>query len=232
MEKGRIICDDTPDNVGISLKERNSGMFLAMPTAMRVWAGIETKLPCPVTVRDGSHFLAERNKEQELLPLYKADEYIIDEEIILECDEVFFRYDKELPDILKGFSIKLHKGEFYAILGGNGAGKSTALKVLAGIQQAYRGTVRAVGKIGMLPQNPQTLFVKKTVKEELYDAFGRTKISSDMKERLMSWTVSTCELTDLLDRHPYDLSGGEQQRAALAKVLLTSPDILLLDEPT
>ncbi|MBR3868052.1 MAG: ATP-binding cassette domain-containing protein, partial [Clostridia bacterium] len=232
MEKGRIICDDTPENVGMALKGKNSGMFLAMPTAMRVWAGIETKLPCPVTVRDGSHFLAERNKEQELLPLYKADEYIIDEEIILECDEVFFRYDKELPDILKGFSIKLHKGEFYAILGGNGAGKSTALKVLAGIQKAYRGTVRAVGKIGMLPQNPQTLFVKKTVREELYDAFGRTKISSDMKERLMSWTVSTCELTDLLDRHPYDLSGGEQQRAALAKVLLTSPDILLLDEPT
>ena len=232
MEKGRIICDDTPENVGMALKGKNSGMFLAMPTAMRVWAGIETKLPCPVTVRDGSHFLAERNKEQELLPLYKADEYIIDEEIILKCDEVFFRYDKELPDILKGFSIKLHKGEFYAILGGNGAGKSTALKVLAGIQKAYRGKVRAVGKIGMLPQNPQTLFVKKTVREELYDAFGRTKISSDMKERLMSWTVSTCELTDLLDRHPYDLSGGEQQRAALAKVLLTSPDILLLDEPT
>ena len=232
MEKGRIICDDTPENVGISLKERNSGMFLAMPAAMRVWAGIETELPCPMTVRDGSGFLAERIKEKELLSLPQSYGYICDESIVLECEEIFFRYEKELPDILKGFSLKLHKGEFYAILGGNGAGKTTALKVLAGIQKAYRGTVRANGKIGMLPQNPQTLFVKKTVREDLYDAFGNEKISHDEKNKLLSWVVSTCEMTELLDRHPYDLSGGEQQRTALAKVLLTSPDILLLDEPT
>ncbi len=232
MEKGKILCDDTPENVGISLKNRKSGMFLAMPASMRVWAGVETKLPCPVTVRDGNDFLIKRNIEKKLTSFTKANEYIYEENIVLDCEEVFFRYEKEAPDILKGFSIKLYKGEFYALLGGNGAGKSTALKVLSQILKPYRGTIKANGKIRMLPQNPQTLFIKRTVREDLYDAFEKTKILSEEKERLLSWVVSICELKDLLDRHPYDISGGEQQRVGLAKVLLTSPDILLLDEPT
>ena len=232
MEKGEIVCDDTPDKVGFQLKNVDSGMFLAMPTAMRVWASVETELSCPLTVRDGSNFLSARNKEKEILPLGAEQNYRYSDEIALKCEEVWFRYEKDLPDVVKGLSLSLRKGEFYAILGGNGAGKTTSLKVIAGLRSAYRGTVQVSGKVGMLPQNPQALFVKRTVREDLFEALRGTKLSKEEKEKRVARVVSLCSLADFLDRHPYDISGGEGQRSALAKVLLTQPDILLLDEPT
>ena len=232
MDEGAIICDDKPENVGLQLKDKGSGMFLAMPTAMRVWAAVETKLACPMTVRDGSSFLSRRVEEQTLLPLAEKDPIVYPEEVTLECDDLWFRYEKDSPDVVKGFSLKLRKGEFYAILGGNGAGKSTSLKVISGLRSAYRGDVRLHGKLGHLPQNPQTLFVKRTVREDLYEVFRGEKILKETQDAEVARIVELCGLREFLDRHPYDISGGEQQRTALAKVLLTQPEILLLDEPT
>ena len=232
MNNGAILCDDKPENVGLQLKNEGSGMFLAMPTAMRVWAAVETKLDCPMTVRVGSSFLTQRVEEQMFLPLVEKDPPVYPEDVTLECDDLWFRYEKDSPDVVKGFSLKLQKGEFYAILGGNGAGKSTTLKVISGLRTAYRGDVRLQGKLGHLPQNPQTLFVKRTVREDLYEVFRGKKIPKDQQDAEVARIVELCGLREFLDRHPYDISGGEQQRTALAKVLLTRPDILLLDEPT
>ena len=232
MNEGAILCDDKPENVGLQLKDKGSGMFLAMPTAMRVWAAIETNLDCPQTIRDGSNFLSQRVEEQALLPLAEKDPPRYPEEVTLECDDLWFRYAKDSPDVVKGFSLKLHKGEFYAILGGNGAGKSTTLKVISGLRSAYRGDVRLHGKLGHLPQNPQTLFVKRTVREDLYEVFQGEKIPKEKQDAEVARITELCGLREFLDRHPYDISGGEQQRTTLAKVLLTAPDILLLDEPT
>ncbi len=232
MKKGRIFCDGTPEQVGLNLKRQNDGMFLAMPTAMRVWAALNTKLACPITVRDGSVFLSERAIEQPLLPLSEKLMPRYPDELVLEAEELWFRYEKDSSDVLKGFSLKLKKGEFYSIMGGNGAGKTTVLKVISGLRRPYRGEIRVNGKIGLLPQNPQALFVKRTVREDLYEVFRGQKISKDEQDRQVAWAVQLCQLSEFLDRHPYDISGGEQQRTALAKVLLTAPDILLLDEPT
>ena len=232
MNEGAILCDDKPENVGLLLKDKGSGMFLAMPTAMRVWAAVETKLCCPMTVRDGSNFLSQRVEEQALLPLTEKDPPVYPKDVTLECDDLWFRYEKDSPDVIKGFSLKLRKGEFYAVLGGNGAGKSTTLKVISGLRAAYRGDVRLQGKLGHLPQNPQTLFVKRTVREDLYEVFRGEIIPKEKQDAEIARIVELCGLREFLDRHPYDISGGEQQRTALAKVLLTRPDILLLDEPT
>ena len=232
MNEGAILCDDKPENVGLQLKDKGSGMFLAMPTAMRVWAAVETRLNCPMTVRDGSSFLSHRMDEQALLPLVEKDPPVYRSDVTLECDDLWFRYEKDSPDVVKGFSLKLYKGEFYAILGGNGAGKSTTLKVISGLRSAYRGDVRLHGKLGHLPQNPQTLFVKRTVREDLYEVFRGEKIPKETQDAEVARITELCGLREFLDRHPYDISGGEQQRTALAKVLLTQPDILLLDEPT
>ena len=232
MEKGEIICEDEPQKVGLRLKDRDSSMFLAMPTAMRVWAALETDLACPMTVRDGSDFLSERVKEMPLLPLSAEKAHQYGDEAVLQADDLWFRYEKDLPDVVKGFSLQLKKGEFYALLGGNGTGKSTTLKAISGLREAYRGTVHTAGKLAHLPQNPQTLFVKRTVREDLYEVFRGQKLPKEEQDKMVAWAVSICGLSEFLDRHPYDISGGEQQRSALAKVLLTSPDILLLDEPT
>ena len=232
MEKGRIVCDDVPEQVGLALKEKDSGMFLAMPTAMRVWVGVKTELSCPLTVRDGSEFLTARNNELPLKALADKEARTYGEDIAVSADELWFRYEKDLPDVVKSFSLTLRKGEFYAILGGNGAGKTTTLKLISGLRSPYRGSVNLNGKVGVLPQNPQALFVKRTVREDLYEALRGVKITKEEKDEQVAHVVKLCELSAFLDRHPYDISGGEQQRTALAKVLLTVPDILLLDEPT
>ncbi len=232
MKEGTILCDGEPTEVGLRLREQESGMFLAMPTAMRIWAAVDTELPCPLTLRDGSHFLTQRETERPFLPLAEQPQREYPEMLTVECENLWFRYEKNSPDVLKGLFLKLRKGEFYALLGGNGAGKSTTLKVLSGLRTAHRGELRLHGRIGLLPQDPRTLFLKRTVREDLYEVFKGKGIPVEQQDSMVSRIAELCGLGGFLDRHPYDLSGGEQQRTALGKVLLTEPDILLLDEPT
>jgi energy-coupling factor transport system ATP-binding protein len=163
----------------------------------------------------------------------------------VELVDLWFRYEKNAPDVIKGLSFAARGGEITAILGGNGTGKTTALSLIAGVNKPYRGKVRIEGEsleeiggrlftvlLGILPQNPQALFVRKTVEADLSEMLAGTKLSEEEKRRRIARVSALCRLDGLLSVHPYDLSGGEQQRAALAKVLLLRPRILLLDEPT
>ena len=239
MDGGKVIADDAPRNVGKLLYEQHHPMFTAMPTPVRVFYGAAGVGECPLTVREGRSWLSKAFPQTPQYPAIPAPE--LSEETApsaLSLKELWFRYEKDSPDILRGVSAEVPKGSLYAILGGNGAGKSTTLKAICGICKPYRGKVTLFGKqidkyknrqlfshcLAMLPQDPKSLFVKKTVREDLEEM---TKDKALIEE-----TAATCQITSLLDSHPYDLSGGEQQRAALAKVLLTQPKLLLLDEPT
>ena len=231
MDGGRLLCTGTPAEVGQRLKAMGHRMFLAMPAAMRIWAAVESDAPCPVTVREGRDFLQEFAARKPLLPL-PAEPKQPKREPVITVAGTWFRYEENSPDVVKGLDLQLGRGEFLALLGGNGAGKSTTLKLLSGLKKTYRGDIVVSGTLGMLPQNPQTLFVKKTVREDLFEIFSGSKLPKSQQEERVARMVQLCRLDTLLDRHPYDLSGGEQQRAALAKVLLLQPEILLLDEPT
>ena len=239
LERGRVLDTGTASEVGSRLKAAGSNMFSAMPVPMRIYAGVPNDLPCPVTVAQGRQWLEAFSETHPLCPVPPAAPSEKREgPAAVELDEAFFRYDKQSPDVVKALTLRAYPGELLAILGGNGTGKSTTMGLISGIHRAYRGKVSVLGaapqevsgKIALLPQDPQTLFVKNTVIENLLSVLDDAP--RDRRKALALEKARLCELTELLERHPYDLSGGEQQRAALCKVLLREPEVLLLDEPT
>ena len=240
MEHGRIVADDEPRAVGRLLRERHSDMFAALPSPVRIFYDAGCSGPyCPLTVREGRSWLTELAGNRTLSTALPPEE-VSAAHPALELHNLWFRYEKDGADILRGVNLNVAEGSLHAILGGNGTGKSTTLKSICGICRPYRGRVLLHGtnirkqkdlfhgKLAMLPQDPRNLFVKDTVRGDLAEMLPNDPAAEE-KIRSMA---EVCCIEGLLDQHPYDLSGGEQQRAALAKVLLTEPKVLLLDEPT
>ena len=262
MDEGELTASGAPREIGEILKEKKHGMFLSMPVLMQIYAEVDNALPCPLTVREGRNWVTQLMEEAGY-PTEKIS--IINEnenekktqndsrEKEIEVRDVWFRYEKDGSDVVQDLSLTVYNGEFFALVGGNGTGKSTTLSLISRVRAPYRGKILLHGKdirrysetelyrgyLGVLPQNPQSMFIKKTVREDLYAMIGgnREKKSREYdatmpKAEAIEGIVSLTKLEGLLDRHPYDLSGGEQQRLALAKVLLLRPRVLLLDEPT
>ncbi|WP_171056449.1 ABC transporter ATP-binding protein [Paenibacillus sinopodophylli] len=251
MDEGEIIAEGTPEQVGTALGRMKHPMFLSMPTPMQIYAGVSNSLPCPVTVKEGRQWLNTYLSGKTAASMEEVSEgstAVVSSAAAaaISFKDVWFKHEKNGADIIKDLTFKVKEGQFYCLVGGNGTGKTTTLSLMSGIVQPYRGKVLIGGKnpakmnvqelfinhVGILPQNPQTLFVKKTVRLDLEEMLSQSTMSKEDKARKIADIVAFAELAHLLDMHPYDLSGGEQQRAALAKVLLLEPRILLLDEPT
>lgn len=240
MEDGKVICYDTPRNVCEKLS--NHPMSQGFPSAVRIWQKSGSKGECPLTVKEGRNFINSNFSERKL-PLRNT---IPNTEDIITIKDVFFRYEKGGNDILSGTNLSIKKGEHFCILGGNGSGKTTTLKILAGLLKPYRGkviidnnkmtkkTTADFNRLGvaMLPQNPESVFLKSRVIDDYTELCKIKGIEKSDYEDKINSVAEKLGIKDLLENHPYDLSGGEIQKCALGKVLISEPKILLLDEPT
>lgn len=268
MDRGEIVSVGSPLRVARELHASGNDMMAALPAPLRIFYGVKAARgeglgkaspdkaspekaespDVPLTVREGRRWLSRLASND----CARCDAIPVDapldaaEHPALSLKEVWFRYDRDLPDVLRGASLDVAPGSILAIMGSNGAGKSTLLRVACGISKPYRGTVRVFGRklkdwkvgslfdgcLALLPQDPQNLFVKKTVREDLTEMLASSRLPEAERARRIERVVDVTDIGGVLDKHPFDLSGGEQQRAALAKVLLAEPKILLLDEPT
>ena len=250
MDQGKLLFVESPRQAGHELKkfDPNHRMLLGLPSAVRIYQGLDAEdVTCPLTGRDGRNFI-EENYNNTITRLEREPEKKEEKDrpIAMRMKDICFRYEKEEPDVLDHVALTLYEGEVVSLLGGNGAGKTTLLSVISGTNRPYYGKIEVFGKrlqkyrgkelyirkLASLPQNPQTVFLKMTVREdyeELAKVLGCKK--SELEDKIQA-VAQQLEITHLLDRHPYDLSGGEQQRAAIGKVLLLEPRLLLLDEPT
>lgn len=234
MEHGTVVMQDAPRRL-LQRLPADAPVLAGMPAAVRLYHALDLKGACPLSVSEA---------RQSLMPKLPCGSDALPEpsprpetEPAVNVSGAYFRYERNGRDILNDLSFSVQTGEFYCLIGGNGAGKSTVLGVLSGLFRCYAGKIAVFGKriqdykhrslhqncVTLLPQDVQTVFLRNTAAEEL------AEIDKAYETALRDFPF---DLKPLLHQHPYDLSGGEQQLLALAKVMLTKPRLLLLDEPT
>jgi energy-coupling factor transport system ATP-binding protein len=241
LKDGKCIAEGEPKQVIETIWDSPERPFIPnIPALYLSTSTKENRRDIPLSVKEG------RNWVQELNLIGQSKENRVHKEIqdkkLLEVKDLLFQYRKEGAAVLNELDFTLNKGEIYALLGGNGSGKSTLLKILVGILKPINGkinlldkplkawkTLEIAKKVGYLPQNPKIFFVQDTVEKEIHETMQKWSIINQTEVNNLLHRLG---ISHLLQSHPYDLSGGELQKAALACVLLRKPDILLLDEPT
>ncbi len=169
---------------------------------------------------------------------------------VYQLDRLGFQYGEDKPALID-ISFRIEPGERVALMGANGCGKSTLLKILGGLQFATSGRIEAFGKclepaalekeqdsyafrrrVGFIFQNSDAQLFSSSVEEEI--AFGPLHMGlskNEVKQRIADIAQFT-QIEHLLQRAPFQLSGGEKKRVSLASVLVCNPDVLLMDEPS
>ena len=243
MDGGKLLACAPPPTVCEQLRE--SRLFLGFPSAARLWKALDKTDRCPVNVREGKEMIRGILGD-EMRPVSPPAPEENRSEPAVSAKGLWFRYEKEQPDILKGLDLTVRRGEIFSILGANGVGKTTLLRLIAGLSKPYHGKIKLFDKeiaaykrgslyknaLAMLPQDPKTVFLKDTVRADLEDILHTQGSKKEEAAAKAAAAAETYGIEPLLDKNPYDLSGGERQKCALVKLLLTEPRLLLLDEPT
>ncbi|MDR0372150.1 MAG: energy-coupling factor ABC transporter ATP-binding protein [Nitrososphaerota archaeon] len=163
---------------------------------------------------------------------------------MIEAENVHYSYPSKV-EALKGVSLTIKDGEFVAIMGQNGAGKSTFVKHFNGLLKPSFGTVKVDGvetikssvatlarNVGFVFQNPDHQLFSETVEDEIGFALKNFGFEAKAIEDRITWALNLLSLTQYRKTSPFLLSGGERKRVALASVLAWDPKMLVLDEPT
>lgn len=220
MDGGKIVVCGKPREVAGNIASQELEKLMPIPTRISRKCRKDEKESVPLSIKEGREWLLEKAEQDKEIKF--CDEKNVEdgkrEKCSVCCKNVWFRYEKKERDILQGLDLSVKEGEIFAILGGNGAGKTTMMWLLSSVKKPYRGKISIDKKVALLPQNVQNLFSRDSVEEEL--------------EGVDVAFIRQMGLDNLLKQHPYDISGGQQQKLALAKVLKENPEILLLDEPT
>lgn len=230
MDRGEVKYSGGPREVCRDIFNSKDDIFTEfIPSIPRYYLEVEKDRECeyiPLTVREGRAWM-------------ERTDFSIDKSInqnlnasknhVMNIKNIYFKYERERPNIINDLSLTVYSGEILSILGGNGAGKSTLLKIMARMMKPQRGKVYLESeRIGYLPQNLMTYFLYDTVEEEILERARIFNIPIDEVREILE----LLSIGQYLNRHPYDLSGGEKQKVVLASILLSKPDILILDEPT
>ncbi len=165
---------------------------------------------------------------------------------MLRVDDIYFRYDENRPYAVDGLSLCVQKGEFVAVLGANGCGKSTLAKHFNAIFLPEKGTVWVQGmdtqdeeklwdirqNVGMVFQNPDNQIVATIVEEDVAFALENLGVPTEEMHKRIDEALKDTDTERYRERQPHKLSGGQKQRVAIAGILAMKPDCIVLDEAT
>lgn len=262
LEQGMLRLYEEPRQAALVLCNGENALYEGLPSALRISAALgDVTRELPLTVGEGRVWLEEYLKEKDISGVDKksaqwdmageSDTFggggaSDKRESVIRGKHLSLQYEGSNKPILQDCSIEVKEGEWFCLLGGNGTGKSTLLKVLCQSLGHQNGSLEILDKkvrkekdvplgyekMVLLPQNPKALFTEITVQEELEEALAGLKLDDAYIKDAVQAMMVKIGLQGMERQHPYDLSGGQQQMLALGKLLLLKPKVLLMDEPT
>lgn len=246
MNKGRICADITSDELLSSNLLKENGIREPLYITALKYAGVDItpqKKPSNITTINIDE--SDAQKVKSWYRKTKAIEKSVDLEVMLEVDNLSFSYAGNSKEILHNVSLTVHKGEMMAVVGTNGAGKSTFCKVICGLEDNASGSISFMGDdftklsikeraehIGYVMQSPNQMISKVMIRDEVAFGLKCRNIPDDEIDTRVEKSLKTCGLWQFRNWPISALSFGQKKRVTIASILALDPKMIILDEPT